>query len=365
MPTTRKVIKWGFISLATLIVFLVAFGFWFMSLIPKPIISKAAMQQTQPADLPYIAHNIIPQRGRILAVVTSTETMGNSGKETGYELAELSRAYYVFQANGFEVDIASPLGGEAPMVIDSGDMHQYEFAFLNDPVVARKTSNTIAMKDVDPALYQGVFFIGGKGAMFDFPQNKHIQAIIKTHYESGKVVGAVCHGPAALVNVKLSNGQSLLSNKRVSSFTNAEELLLISDAREIFPFLLQEKLTENGANFDEGSLYLNHVSVDGNLVTGQNPWSTWEVAESFIRQMGYKPKTRPITAEENSVAILEVYHQQGYGAAREKIAEFCTENKQPIDRELLAIHSIMAGMQFKISDVAGIIRLLSYNNSYL
>ena len=102
---------------------------------------------------------------QILAVVTSTDVMGASGKTTGYELTELARAYYVFEANGFEVDIASPLGGQPPVVIDGDDMKQFDFAFLNDPVAQNKVSHSIAVADVDPQDYEAVYFVGGKGAM--------------------------------------------------------------------------------------------------------------------------------------------------------------------------------------------------------
>ncbi|MEQ8364331.1 MAG: type 1 glutamine amidotransferase domain-containing protein [Cyclobacteriaceae bacterium] len=244
-------------------------------------------------------------------------------------------------------------------------MKDFDFAFLNDSVAQAKVTQSIAMKDVNPENYEAVYFVGGKGAMFDFPENEHIQSLVRDYYESGKVVGAVCHGPAALVNVTLSNGSPLLANRRVSSFTNEEELLLIADAAEIFPFLLQDKLTENGAKFNKGFMYLNKVSKDGNLVTGQNPWSTWEVAESIIEQLGYTPKKRAITTEENTIAILGTYEAEGYGKAKLSIDQFCTANTMSIDRELLAVHSIVAAMQFDLLKTVNLIRLLSFSNEYL
>ncbi len=365
MSRKRTIIKWSLIVFVGLIMTVVSFGVWFMSLLPEPTMSAEEMENITPADLSYLTKNKIPNRGKILTVVTSTNVMGNSGKSTGYELTELARAYYVFQANGFEVDVASPLGGQPPVVIDSGDMRIYDYAFLNDPVAQLKSNQTIAMKDVNPSAYDAVYFVGGKGAMFDFPNNKHIKSLLKEYDESGKVIGAVCHGPAALLNVTLSDGSNLLNNRTVSSFTNNEELLLIPDAKEIFPFLLQDKLTENGAQFSEGAMYLNNVSKDGNLVTGQNPWSTWEVAESIIAQLGYKPKVREITAEENSIDILDMYETGGYKQAKLLVNTYCSKEKRPIDRELIAVHSILAIMQLNISKSANLIRLLSYSNSFL
>lgn len=364
MSRTRTIIKWSLIVFVGLIITVVSFGFWFISLLPEPPISKEEMEKTNPSDLPYLTEDVSSYRGKVLAVVTSCAEMGNSGKSTGYELTELARAYYVFEANGYEVDVASPLGGEPPVVIDSDDMKEYDYAFLNDSTAQRKVTHSKAMEDIDPGAYQGIYFVGGKGAMFDFPRNKYIQSIVKEYYESGKVVGAVCHGPAALVNVVLTNGQHLLADRTISSFTNEEELFLIPEAKDVFPFLLQEKLTENGARFNEGTMYLNQVSQDGKLVTGQNPWSTWEVAETFVEQLGHTPKVREITPEENSISILSTYENDGYIEAKNTIKKYCSNKNRPIDRELLAVHGIVAAMQLKITKAVNLIRLLSYSNSW-
>jgi putative intracellular protease/amidase len=133
-------------------------------------------------------------------------------------------------------------------VIDDDDMAEFDYAFLNDPIAQKKAQNTLAMKDVNPSEYEAIYLVGGKGAMFDFPNNKYIQQTVRELYESGKTVAAICHGPAALVNVKLSDGSALIANKTVSSFTNDEEFYLIPNAEEIFPFLLESKLREQEAN---------------------------------------------------------------------------------------------------------------------
>ncbi|MEP2935463.1 MAG: type 1 glutamine amidotransferase domain-containing protein [Gilvibacter sp.] len=356
----RKILKWTLTSLFGLFIILVAFAFWFMSLIPS---KDAALESTTTKDLPYLSQNVIPQRGKILAVVTSTDVMGSSEKSTGYELTELARAYYVFKANGFEVDVASPLGGKAPVVLDDDDMGPFDYAFLNDQEAQAKTNNTIPVDQINPEEYEAVFFAGGKGAMFDFPDNSAIQNIVKTLNESNKVIGAVCHGPAALVNVSLSDGQNLLKDKEVSGFTNEEELLLISDAKEIFPFLLQDKLTAQGARFKEGTMYLENISHDNNLVTGQNPWSTWRMAETIIRQMGYTPKYREITDEENAVTVLTVYENQGLEKAKEKLEYMVVTEKKPVKRVLIAAHSMMGVMQADLGRFYDMVSLTKFAKS--
>ncbi|MEM6829652.1 MAG: type 1 glutamine amidotransferase domain-containing protein [Bacteroidota bacterium] len=363
MSRFKKIVKRSLLAITGLLFLLFAFGYWFMSLIPKPD-ARHELSQTEVQALPYLSDHKMENRGRVLAVVTSTRRMGPGGKATGYELTELSRAYYVFQANGFEVDVASPKGGQPPVVIDDEDMGKYDFAFLNDTIAQQKVKNTLALSDVDASLYSAIYFVGGKGAMYDFPNNTHIQSIVSSFHQSGKVIGAVCHGPAALVNVKLGDGCPLVANRSVCSFTNEEELLLISDARHVFPFLLEDKLIENGASFKEGNVYLENVVHDQNLVTGQNPWSTWKVAETMINQMGYQPKMRTPTSEENAIQILAIYQQQGYQSAKKRISEMAM-NRIAMSRILLAKHGIVAGMQWNLTKSFKLVGLLKHaKNQY-
>ncbi|MEM9077758.1 MAG: type 1 glutamine amidotransferase domain-containing protein [Bacteroidota bacterium] len=353
------ILKWSLLGLVSIIVLLFAFGVWFMSLIPKKD-ENYDSTKIQAGELSYLTQNVPTNRGKVLAVVTSATTMGESGKSTGYELTELSRAYYVFQANGFEVDIASPQGGEPKVIIDDEDMGEFDFAFLNDSVAQEKAKNTIPVNEIRPLEYQAVFFVGGKGAMFDFPENASIQNIVRELYQSDRVIGAVCHGPAALVNVTLDNGKHLLENKIVSGFTNDEELLLIPEAKTIFPFLLQDKLVAQGAQFNEGAMYLEQISHEKNLVTGQNPWSTWKMAETMIQEMGYIPKYRELTPEENAVEVLIAYESYGSSEAKALVERMYGKQEMEVERVLIAKHSIIAAMQGDIGRFFGLVGLTSF-----
>ncbi len=344
-------------SAALLISLIAIFLYWLVTSLTsgQPI---KVNEDIKPEQIPYIAKAISQKRGKILAVVTSTDVMGKTGKSTGYELTELSRAYYVFTSNGFEVDIASPKGGLPPVVIDDDDMGAFDFAFLNDKDAQDKVQNSIAIAKVNALDYQAVYFIGGKGAMFDFPNNKAIKNIVRDMYEDGKTIAAICHGPAALVNVKLSDGSYMLANKQVSSFTNQEELFLIPDAATIFPFLLEDKLRQQGATPILGKTYLEQVSHDGNLVTGQNPWSVWKTAETVISQLGYQPVKRDISAAEYTVDVLSNYHENGFAMARQQLVDIVNNPQTPVDKNLLAMHGIVAAMQWKIGTSIEIMRLL-------
>jgi len=335
------------ITTVTIILLITALGgyavYWLRGSLPSKS-DFASIQASQIIDIPYLQQPILENRGKILAVVTSADIMGNSGKKTGYELTELARAYWIFQTNGFEVDIASTKGGEPPMVLDDDDMREYDYAFLNDPTAQAKATNTLLIDDVNPADYEAVFFVGGKGAMFDFPDNVAIKNIIKHLYQNDKVISAVCHGPAALVNVKLDNGEWFTNNKNISAFTNEEELFLIPDAETVFPFLLQDKLSEQGAKFQAGLTYLEQVVHDEKLLTGQNPWSVWKLAEDVVEALGYTPKARAITPEEHSVTLLAVYKKLGYQQAKQHL-----QNNPADYQELLIImHAIISFMKMEI-----------------
>lgn len=303
------------------------------------------------AQLDYMQRATTEKRGRILAVVSSTARMANGSKKAGYELTELSRAYYVFKANGFEVDIASPEGGKPPVRIDYDDMGDSDYAFLNDREAQDKVEASIKLADIDPAAYAAVYFVGGKGAMFDFPANPHVQRIVSAVAERG-VVGAVCHGPAALLGVKRADGTPLMAGRHMTSTTNDEEHFFRADAKSIYSFLLEERAAQIGARFSKAPIFLANTVVDGRIVTGQNPWSTWGTVEGMIKALGYTPVERAVTAEEISVRILATYYRHGLDQAR---AELATQPR--FDKMLLLMHAMVAGIQWRLGDAFQLQRL--------
>lgn len=309
-----------------------------------------ASPSTVPSQLDMLKASRPAPRGRILAVATSTARIG-AEVAAGMELTELSRAYYVFLANGFEVEIASPKGGRPPVSIDD-ELTDADYAFLNDVEAQKLLSNTLPMKHVDASRYVGIYFVGGKGPMLDFHSDLAIQRVTAAVYDAGGVVGAVCHGPAALINVTLANGKMLLADKRVTGFTNEEELFLIKNAREVFPFLLEDALDQRAREFTKGPKYLDHTVVDGRLVTGQNPWSTWSVAEGMVRALGYAAVAREATHEERGIQVLDEYHRNGMKAAvnlRDKVGG--------ADKRLLLMHAVVAVMDGRLGDAYNLQRL--------
>lgn len=208
-------------------------------------------------------------------VVTSANQMPN-GNQTGVWLSEFVEPYSEFIEKGYDVTVASPNGGKAP--IDQGSLTE-ENEVPNKILTVLK--NTLELSMIDEKDFAGIFLPGGHGTMFDLPQNKLLQELIKNFYENNKVVGAVCHGPAGLVNVTLSDGKALVEGKRLTSFTNSEERNVKLD--QVVPFLLEDEFKARGAIFIENADWADHVESDGYLVTGQNPQSGVSTALEFIK----------------------------------------------------------------------------------
>ena len=335
-----KFLKWAAGLLLALCVVLATVGYGYVESLDLDQ-EVQGNRQAQATDLPFVRDGVREPRGRVLAVVSSTARFDEGRRKGGYELTELARAYWVFVANGYEVDIASPRGGEPPQVLDDG-LVDADYAFLNDATAQAKLAATLPLADVDPARYDAVYFVGGKGAMVDFRGNPDIARIIGAIEPRG-VVGAVCHGPAALLDVVLADGRPLLQGRRVTGFTNAEELFLIEDAEIAFGYLLQDALAAQADRFVEGPLYLDNAVVDGRLGTGQNPWPTWSVAEAMVRALGHEPVPRETTAEEVSVQLLGIHHAEGLDEALRRKTELPRASKH-----LLLMHALVAASEFDL-----------------
>ena len=215
----------------------------------------------------------------VLMVLTSHAELGDTGKPTGFFLGELTHPLEVFEKAGLPVEFASIKGGEPP--VDGLDMDDKVNArYWNDPAFRAKLAATKKLSDVDAKNYAGLYFSGGHGTMWDFPDDPAVQKAAREIYEAGAPVGAVCHGPAALVNVKLSDGSYLVEGKEVSAFTNDEEEKV--GLTKVVPFLLASKLEERGAKHLPAPTFQKQVVASGRLVTGQNPASAAGVAEKMV-----------------------------------------------------------------------------------
>lgn len=215
---------------------------------------------------------------RVLIVVTSHNQLGTTGKSTGAYLPEITHAYWRLAEAGLEVDFVSPKGGEVPL--DGIDRKDADNArFLDDAALMARLHASLRPDQVRADRYAAIYFAGGHGTMWDLPDNAALARIAAAIYEAGGVVSAVCHGPAGLVNIKLSTGDFLVAGKRVAAFTDDEERAVKLDG--VVPFLLASTLVERGATHVPEANWQPNTVVDQRLITGQNPASARGVGEAL------------------------------------------------------------------------------------
>ena len=220
----------------------------------------------------------------VLMVLTSHDQLGDTGKKTGFWLEEFAAPFYVLKDAGASVTLASPKGGQPPLDPKSDlPENQTEMTrrFRSDPAAQAQLANTKRLAEVSAGDFDAVFYPGGHGPMWDLPDNPASVALIEAFVKADKPVGAVCHAPVALVNVRGRDGEYLVKGRRVTGFTNSEEEAVGLTA--VVPFLLEDRLKERGGVFSKGPDWAPYVQVDGKLVTGQNPASSEPGAKELLK----------------------------------------------------------------------------------
>ncbi len=224
----------------------------------------------------------------IALILTSHTALGDTGRPTGFHFEELATPYFALVDAGHEVVLASIRGGAAPH--DPGSFKAEASArpasvnrFAADPAAMAKLATTTAVADLDAAGLDGVFLPGGHGTMWDFPGNPALAQLISRVHAGGGVIGAVCHGPAGLVDATRPDGTPLIQGLRVNSFTNAEEAAIGLTA--VMPFLLETRLRDLGSVFEAGDNWTSKAVSDGRVVTGQNPMSAAAVAALTVEAL--------------------------------------------------------------------------------
>lgn len=231
---------------------------------------------------------------KVLFVLTSTDSIGDTGHKTGAYLSEVTHPYDEIVRAGYEVDMISPHGGKVPL--DGVKMDDpCNAIWMNDTEFISKIENTLTPWQVNSSDYCAIYLAGGHGAMFDFPENLQLQKLIAEIYENNGVVASVCHGAAGLVNVRLSDGSFLVKGHEVSSFTNEEEETV--GMERAVPFLLQTKLEERGGQHTSSPRFAGHVVKSGRLVTGQNPASASGVGHALIEVLDFIAEGRLIPTQ--------------------------------------------------------------------
>ena len=224
---------------------------------------------------------------RVLMVVTAHDQLGDTGEKTGFWLEEFAAPYYTLLDAGVELTLASPAGGQPPLDPKSSAPDAQTAAterFNADSAAQAALSATLPLRDVNPDDFDGVFYPGGHGPLWDLAVDGDSIGLIEACLAQGKPVAAVCHAPAVLVNVKAADGSPVVKGRRVSGFSNTEEAAV--GLTEVVPFLLEDRLAELGAQYLRADDWHPHAEVDGLLITGQNPASSELVAGKLLKVLG-------------------------------------------------------------------------------
>ena len=226
------------------------------------------------------------QTSRILFVVTSADRMGNAPQPTGSWIEEVAAPYYTFTDAKYDVTVASPLGGQAPL--DPTSLREENATastrrFDADVKAQAALAHTLKLSAIDVTSYDAIFFPGGHGTMEDFPKDASVKAAVEYFYQSGKPLASVCHGPACLVDALKPNGDPVIKGHHFTCFTDEEEVAVGLD--KLVPFLLESRLTSQGGTVRCEKPFQPNVVIDRNLITGQNPASSIPAAEAVISRL--------------------------------------------------------------------------------
>jgi putative intracellular protease/amidase len=224
---------------------------------------------------------------KILMVLTSHDQLGNTGRKTGFWLEEFAAPYYVLSDAGAEITLASPAGGQPPL-----DPKSAEADFLTDATrrfdadaqAQAALANTLKLSGIKADEYDALFYPGGHGPLWDLAEDPQSIALIESMYVSGKPVAAVCHAPGVLKGATLADGSALVKGKSLTGFSNSEEAAV--ELTDVVPFLLEDLLQEKGANYSSADDWHPYTVTDGNLITGQNPASSEQVAQALLKKLG-------------------------------------------------------------------------------
>lgn len=220
----------------------------------------------------------------ILMVLTSHDKLGDTGSKTGFWLEEFSAPYYVFKDAGAQIVLASPKGGQPPLdpKSDQADAQTASTErFKQDIQAQQELANTTPLSQINPDEFDAVFYPGGHGPLWDLANDPDSIALIEHFDRAHKVLGFVCHAPGVLKDVKTQDQQPFVKGKKVTGFSNSEEEGV--QLTKIVPFLVEDMLKAQGGHYEKVADWQSFAITEGQLVTGQNPASSEEVANEILK----------------------------------------------------------------------------------
>ncbi|MGL5868468.1 type 1 glutamine amidotransferase domain-containing protein [Clostridium chrysemydis] len=221
---------------------------------------------------------------KVLVVVTNVSKYENADVPTGLWLGEAVHFVDVMEKAGCTIDYVSPKGGYTPIdphSLEKDFMGPVDWKYYTDMSFMNKLGNTLSADSINPDDYEVIYYTGGHGVIWDFPNDTNLQGISRKIYENGGIVSAVCHGLGGLLNIKLSNGKNLIDGIKLTGFSNSEEKAVGLD--KLVPYLTETELKNRGANYVKGADWSEFSVSDNRVITGQNPASGAAVAREVLK----------------------------------------------------------------------------------
>lgn len=198
---------------------------------------------------------------KILLILTNVDHYGDNQEQTGLWLAEAAEFVHDVTKAGYQVDYASAKGGKVPL--DPRSLRKFYRSKIVDEVYEsidfkqRALNNSLAIDSVNPDDYMAIYFTGGHGVLWDFPDNVYFEKVVKHIYQNGGYVMSICHGLAGLVHIKLDDQSYLINGRKITGFTNIEEIL--SGKLRKVPFLTEKEARKAGAYFVQKIPFVSHA----------------------------------------------------------------------------------------------------------
>ena len=214
---------------------------------------------------------------KVLFVTTNCDTLA-PGHPTGTWLEEFATPYTMFIQSDVSARVVSPQGGATPIDPKTAPKEKDREKWSD---ALQALTLTGKLSEVNAEEFDAIFLPGGHGPMIDLAHDQDLARLVETFDREGKIIAAVCHGPAGLLEARSRSGEPLVKGRRVTGFTNFEERLVMLHG--VVPFLLEDALKERGGEFEHALLPMtSHVVRDGNLITGQNPASSEKIGQEIL-----------------------------------------------------------------------------------
>lgn len=230
---------------------------------------------------------------KVLFITTSAATIklrDGTSHTTGFWAEELATAHRLLTEAGHSVVIATPAGKSAPV-----DPISLEAEMVGGQEKTEELQNYLAeiqdqldhpswLSEMEASSFDAIVIPGGHGPMVDLSQDADTRRILIEANRSGKTVGALCHGPAALLSADDEQGRNEFRGRSVAVFSDDEERS--GGLGEATPYLTATRLAEVGLLIHNGEPWENHVVISENLITGQNPQSSQKFTKAVLKNLG-------------------------------------------------------------------------------